>query len=350
MRRAGATALLGLALTLFALLFALPSLYVAGVALPLLALTAGGWVWVGGRGSGVELAVAPAAVEEGEPVALVASARLRRWSPAAEIALGGSRAAALPRQAAELRSRASFDRRGRRAVGPALMSMRDPLRLAHRTLASEPATVLVLPRVEPVRVAGSGALDGAGTPLRFATGPELELDALRPHRPGAPASRIHWPTVARTGELVERNLVPDSDVRPLVVLDASRPASEDALDRAVRAAASLCHALALAGGCRLLLAGDRRAMRIGADLRGWPAVHERLAFVEAARTSPRVPRGTAASELFWVTAAGRAAPRELEVARAANRYLVMPGAAEGAAFAVAGCTGVALARRRSRAA
>lgn len=350
MRRAGATALLGLGLALCGLLFALPSLYVAGVALPLLALAAAGWVAVAGRGSRVELAVAPAAVEEGDPVAVVATARLRRRSPAAEIALGGSRAAVLAREAAELHSRASFHRRGRRTVGPALMSVCDPLHLAHRTLASERATVLVLPRVEPVRAAARGTLDGAGTPIRFATGPELELDALRPHRPGAPASRIHWPTVARTGELVERNLVPDSDVRPLVVLDATHPASEDALDRAVRAAASLCHALAVAGGCRLLLAGDRRATRVGPDLRGWPAVHERLAFVEAARTPPRVPRGTPASGLFWVVAARRAAPRGLELARAADRYLVMPGTAEGATFAVAGCTGVALARRRSRAA
>ena len=37
-----------------------------------------------------------------------------------------------------------------------------------------------------------------------------EVDSLAPHRPGAPASRIHWPTVARTTMLMERRMVADA--------------------------------------------------------------------------------------------------------------------------------------------
>ena len=72
----------------------------------------------------------------------------------------------------------------------------------------------------------------------------VDLDGLRPYRPGTPASRIHWPAVARGAGLIERRLQADGDARPLVVLDARTPASAgragvDLLDAAVRAAASL---------------------------------------------------------------------------------------------------------------
>ena len=57
------------------------------------------------------------------------------------------------------------------------------------------------------------------------TAAEVEMESLRPYREGAPASRIHWPTVARFGSLMERRLLADSDSHPLVVLDATRPAT-----------------------------------------------------------------------------------------------------------------------------
>ncbi len=118
----------------------------------------------------------------------------------------------------------------------------------------------MLPRVEPVQLAaggGAGGIADAGQLLSAAA--ETELDSLRPYRMGAPASRIHWPTVARSGEMVERRMVADEDLRPLVVLDARRPATEEDLDSAVRAAASLAVHLAASGGCAVLLPGDRRA-------------------------------------------------------------------------------------------
>ena len=88
---------------------------------------------------------------------------------------------------------------------------------------------------------------------------ELDLEGLRPYRQGTPASRIHWPAVARSGEMLERRLSADGDTAPLVVLDASRTPTEEALDHAVRAAASLCLHLARRGGCALLLPGCGRA-------------------------------------------------------------------------------------------
>ena len=109
---------------------------------------------------------------------------------------------------------------------------------------------------------------------------ELEIDGLRPYREGTSASRIHWPTVARRGEMLERRLVAELDSAPLIVLDPSGE-DEEGLDKAVRAAGSLCVHLGHAGGCAILLPGERRPVEIGHDLAGWATVHARLALVES---------------------------------------------------------------------
>src|SRR4029078_12472989 len=97
-----------------------------------------------------------------------------------------------------------------------------------------------------------------GAAARMSAG-ETGLAGGREPRPGSPASRIHWPAVARGHGLMERKLISEADSRPLVVLDPRTPASQDALDAAVRAAASLCVHFARRSGCSLLLPGDRRA-------------------------------------------------------------------------------------------
>src|ERR671923_167486 len=104
---------------------------------------------------------------------------------------------------------------------------------------------------------------------------ETELDGLREHRPGSPASRIHWPAVARGHGMMERKLISEADSRPLVVLDPRAPASEDALDSAVRAAASLCVHFARRTGWAVRPAGacwwSRARPRTGARCSRWPA-------------------------------------------------------------------------------
>ena len=98
----------------------------------------------------------------------------------------------------------------------------------------------MLPRTFPVAAPASG---GEAMPAHaraaLTAAAETEIDGLRPHREGSPASRIHWPAVARGAGLMERKLRSESDSRPLVVLDPrGRRAPED-LDAAVRAAGSL---------------------------------------------------------------------------------------------------------------
>jgi uncharacterized protein (DUF58 family) len=264
-----------------------------------------------------------------------------------------------------LRINVRFSRRGRRLLEPSLLVIRDPLRLFTRELAGEGGEeVLVLPRVEPVTAPGGGGA-GAGSQGGLGAAPglsgrrldaslaELEIDGLRPYREGAPASRIHWPSVARTGVMLERRLVAELDSAPLIVLDPSAAAGEESLDKAVRAAASLCVWLAHDGGCAVLLPGERRPIEIGHDLGSWPAVHTRLALVEegpAPSSSTLGPRGGA---VVWVTGADlQVAPRVLERLPAGARYVVSPTPMPGvrAAFEVAGCTGCLVERARRSAA
>ena len=162
--------------------------------------------------------------------------------------------------------------------------LRDPFGLAQRVLAGAHADeVMVLPRVLPVRATAGGG-DGVSAHARAAlvAAAETEIDGLREHREGSPASRIHWPTLARGAGLMERKLISEADSRPLVVLDPRAPASQDALDASVRAAASLAVHFARKTGCGLLLPGDRRAVTIDPDLLAWPQAHVRLALIDAA--------------------------------------------------------------------
>jgi uncharacterized protein (DUF58 family) len=241
-----------------------------------------------------------------------------------------------------------FERRGRRAVEPARLSIRDPLGLAERTLRTDAGEVLVLPRVEPVVAVGAAAAGRLGTrSLRpRAESAEVEIDGLRPYRPGVPASRIHWPAVARRGEILERRLVADSDSRPLVVLDARRAPGEDALDRAVRAAASLTVELARHGGCALLLPGDRRPTDVDHELRAFAPLHVRLALLEPDDRAPAAARAQGSGAVYWVAAAG-GVPPGLARSGAGERWLVAPSAEAPppGGFGVAGCVGRLLGSR-----
>ncbi len=346
---------LGLTLVVAGVGFDSPSLIVPGVGLLGLAVVAVAWVELA-RPRRLVRAPAPSRVLEDEPYPLRISA-VGGWVPPPGGALSdGVLPAAIrigPRSPSSHVIDVRLRGRGRRLPGPARLELGDPLGLWARVAESDdPGELLVLPRIEPVLVAGRGAggarpaslagfEDGAASSRLDARAIELEVDGLRAYREGSPASRIHWPAVARTGELVERRLVAGADAAPLVVLDATRPASSEALEAAVRAAASLCVHLAGAGGCAALLPGDRRPTEIESDLRAWAQVHARLALVEAGSPAPAISRTIRPGAVFWVTAAQPPALPQALRSGAAPRYLVAPASAGGrrAAFSVAGCEG-----------
>ena len=358
MPRAIATALLGSGLCLVGGAFDVPSLYLPGVALVLLVLVATAWVWLAAAGARVTRLPVPATVVEDAPFRVQAEAQLG-WLPAPGGELGDPLVAtSVPlagRRLARLDATAALTRRGRVTLDSSHAAVSDPLRICTRHVpGTEQAEVLVLPRIEPVSVtAGSGAaaagrLAGLGTGAHPAgrshddAADGIDFDGLRPYREGAPASRIHWATLARRGEMMERRFVAESAAAPLVVLDVAAPSTADALDAAIRAAASLCVALARGGGVALLLPGDRRPVAIDHDLGAWPAAHKRLALVDGGTRTDVGGLGPRSGALVWVTAAtGEALPRALEHVPARPRYLVSPALPAGVApaFTVAGCGG-----------
>jgi uncharacterized protein (DUF58 family) len=364
-----ATAALGVALCLAGGTFDTVSLYVPGVALTAIAVGSTAWVLLAAQGARIVREAGPHTVVEEEPYPLrieVSSGMLP--PPGGELIepLLGWPVPIAGRWSRRVRINVRFSRRGRRVLEPGRLVIRDPLRLFSREIVDRGGEeVLVLPRISPVTAPGGGGA-GAGEQGGRGIDPgvmgrrldasiaELEIDGLRPYREGAPASRIHWPTVARRGEILERRLVAELDAAPLIVVDPSAPSGEEGLDMAVRAAASLCVHLAREGGCAILLAGERRPIEITHDMGAWPAIHVRLALVEPGPPPSSASLGPRGGAVIWVTGADLSrAPRALERLPAGARLLVSPTALPGVKplFEVAGCTGCLVERvRRSVAA
>jgi uncharacterized protein (DUF58 family) len=342
---------------------------VPGAALVLLALAALAWVSLAAREVRVRRAPGPATVVEGEPYPLrVTIERGRVPLPGGELrdpALDRSLPLGLdpPRVVS---GQVRMARRGRRKLATSSLVVRDPLRLCSREVrAGGTAEVVVLPRTEPIMRPGrigeaAGAGPGAGDAVslgdaengerglgpRTARSVASELDGIRPHEDGVPASQIHWRTVARTGELFDRSLVPGAQSSHAVVLDPGAAAEEEALDAAVRAAASLCLHLAPSGGCALHLPGAPWPLPVDPRLGGWPNAHARLALVEAADgPPPAAGRGNRGLTILVTPLTEPPSARELARIARGSSHLVAPLELPSlsAAFTVAGCTGYALA-------
>lgn len=362
MRRAASVALAGLVLVLLAFTFDTAPLFVVGAALLLIGLGAPAWVWLSARKATLHRELHADRVVEGEPFeTTIAVTRGPLGIPGAELhdplahapvmmstplsLIRGSRTAAV-------RVVTRFARRGLRTLEPPSLLVRDPLDLAavERRGAGPTQELLVLPYTEPVRwrtthrarrTQRSGGRT-AGEP--FAA---VDVDGLRPYQPGTPASRIHWPALARGAGLLERRLHADGDTRPLVVLDARGSGPPALLDAAVRAAASLTLELAKAGGCRLLLPGERRAIMIEPNLVAWAPSHVRLALVEGgpAARAPILSGGPRLGAVFYVAARTLdRLPAALSAGGHAGAVLVLPEGVRAAgtgepSFEVTGCHG-----------
>jgi uncharacterized protein (DUF58 family) len=351
-RRAVGVATAGLALLVAAWAFEAATLFVPAMALIGLAVLTTIWIRLAGRLTRISRVIEVDRVLEEQPVE--ARIHVRSWLglPGAEIhnplAAGAIAIPSSQSRKLELRVVSRFARRGRLRLPAPSLRLGDQLGLAESTVscADAPQQLLVLPRTERITWR-----DGGGLELRHAGAvviPEpagaTELDGLRHYRPGTPASRIHWPAVAKGAGLLERRLLPDTDNSPLVVLD-TRSSTEALLDAAVRAAASLTLELARRQGCGLLLPGQRRAQQVGRDLAAWPDAHVRLALVEGGPDAPvpAVGTGRRSGTIFYVAARPLHEPPLANPSRSVV-VLVLPkelarGAARPASFEVSGCVG-----------
>jgi uncharacterized protein (DUF58 family) len=367
----------GLALILVGLMFDAAPLFVPGVALIALGTVAPAWVHLAARGAHIERQLDSDRVVEEEPIEATIEVSRGSWGlPGAAVLdplagkpvlihapmslISGGRSASV-------RIVARFPRRGVRRIEPPTLVVADALELARvvRVSPSPAQEILVLPRTERVRW-----VPGAGEKWRRAAGVAsveplgaTEVDGLRPYRTGTPASRIHWPALARGAGLLERRLRADTDSRPLVVVDARQfgasalPASTEHLDAAVRAAASLVLELGTRVGCGLLLPGEHRALEVEPDLVAWPIAHARLALVEggADTRAPGLAPGARSAQVVYVAATPLARlPAGLAAAGVRAAVLVIPKPlvtqpVRDATFEVAGCVGFVVgAGRRPR--
>jgi uncharacterized protein (DUF58 family) len=345
--RAPVTAALGASLTLVGLGFGLVAALVCGIALLTLAVGAVAWVELATVGGRLERERGPGRLEESEPYPLrVELHRTLLPPPGGElfdpmldrpISVG-------PRWRRRLERDVWLESPGRRRLDPARLVVRDPLGLWQRELTSGGSgELVVLPRIDPVRWAGAGSEPGGqssgsgrasdATSHRGGLA-QFEVDGLRPYREGSPASRIHWPAVARSGEMIERRLIAGGEPRPLVVYDP-RGGTPTQRERAMRAAASLCVQLARSGGCDLLVPGERRPLSIDAGLRSWPEAHVRIA-VSDPNAGPSMPKVGSGAAVLWVTA-GRSLPSSLRRLRPGSFLVTPSGTRRAAAFRVSGC-------------
>jgi uncharacterized protein (DUF58 family) len=278
MTRGLATGTLGLALLLVAALVGSVALF--AFALGLLVLVAGclAATAVGARRIVVERTVDQAEVVEGRPVTL----RFKVDGPGAlpvhaEVRGEDGTWRRLGRASSR---RCTIERPGAHLVGPTDVRVRDDLGLfsSRSRGAGDPAVVLVLPA--PAKVDLHRQARGADP------GGDPEPDGLRPYSRGTPVARIHWPSVARGGEWQERRVISAPQGMPLVVVDLSGAPSEEAVDWTLRAAAGQIHGLARAGGCRVMLPGDRHPVAVENVVEGWPVMHRRLAGLRGAVGTP----------------------------------------------------------------
>jgi uncharacterized protein (DUF58 family) len=350
----------GAVLIVLALLFGTAPLLVAGVGFAALGVLAVAVVWCSLQGVSVRRAIVLEQVVEGEPFRVLVTLRYGPLGlPGAELhdpLAGGTISLAVPpaplrgRRGATVRVQAALGTRGLHRIPAPRVRVRDPLGLFFSERAGDGAEeLLVLPRTEPVLLHPAG-----GDLRRLAAGNHagedppaaVELDGLRPYRPGTPATRIHWPALARGAGLLERRLRAEAEGVPLVILDPRDGGRTELLDAAVRAAASLTLWLARGGGCRLLIGGERRALAVERDLRAWPSAHARLALVQGG-TSAQAPvcsEALAGGWLLYVAATSMRRPPAPLAATGSSWALVLPAQlfdalGMAAAFEVAGCRG-----------
>jgi uncharacterized protein (DUF58 family) len=186
--------------------------------------------------------------------------------------------------------------RGRHRFAPVRLSITDPFGLAEAGLALEEQEALVVyPRLTELdRLffdGGAGHEHGRRLLLRRPVG--FELHSVRDYQQGESLRRVHWPSTARRGSLMVKELEDSPRDEVAVLLDgdpagvAGSPPSSS-FDAAVRVAGSILQAQILRGR-RCLLAlntAGRETQRVSSDGPEW---HRALELLAAAEPDARGP-------------------------------------------------------------
>ncbi len=292
--------LLALAVLAAAWVVGSTALTVLGIGLAVAALAARGWAMVASRTLDVERLPATVPPVEGGQLRLGVAVRGPTWlcsrlelretvGPLGDVAIAIERGG---------RGELVVDAvpRGRYKLGPGRLLAHDPLGVASVEREMPPgATVLVRPRVPEIGAlfTESGARGEGGRRAHLRRPSGLEPHGVREYIEGEPLRAVHWPTSARRGELMVRELeeAPRDSVAIVLDVDArgvAGPVGRSSLDEAVRAAAGLVRAHAGRSRRALLVVaspqpGIHRVQSVGRD---WDAALDALAAVEPAQATP----------------------------------------------------------------
>ena len=172
--------------------------------------------------------------------------------------------------------------RGVYRVGPTIVRTTDPLGLAELRSGSGPVDrIVVYPAVEEMTgfpiVRGQDPAMQASHPEHAQQGGE-DFYTLREYQRGDDLRRIHWPSSAKTDELMIRQLETPWQSRALVLLDvrADSYESSDTFEKAVSGAATIVTHLVGSGFDADLWAGDAEPI----DASRYGSAMERLALVQ----------------------------------------------------------------------
>ena len=186
--------------------------------------------------------------------------------------------------------------RGRHGFAPVRLSITDPFGLAEAELSlDERQALVVYPRLTELdRLffdGGAGPEHGRRLLLRRPVG--FELHSVRDYQQGESLRRVHWPSTARRGALMVKELEDSPRDECAVLLDGDAAAvvgspPESSFDTAVRAAGSILLA-ELRRGRRCVLAlntASRQLQTVSSDGPEWQRVLELLAAAEPDASRP----------------------------------------------------------------
>jgi uncharacterized protein (DUF58 family) len=232
------------------------------------------WAWLAERPVEVSLEAIPDAAVEGDSVSVSATvrrpSRMPLGSHALELSVGrlGTRSQRLRGHGRLARARIDLGPlpRGVFAIADPEVVVGDLLGLVSvkPPLTCERPTIVVRPRLVALdglfSEAGSVGGDGRRLLLRRAAG--FDFHSVRAYEQGESLRRVHWPTTARRGQLMVKELEDTAHDGVQVLLDCDPAGAvgvppDSSFDAAVRAAGSILQAHAVRGrGATLVTTGS----------------------------------------------------------------------------------------------
>jgi uncharacterized protein (DUF58 family) len=278
MSRLGWSALLGACVTGAALALGSRPLTVAGIGLLLAVAIARTWAGAVRGPVSLGLAADPANATEGDRVRLRVTARRASRIPVGAVTFRGALGARgeiecrLPGHARVTSATLDLGRlpRGRYELTDARVDLADHLGLGIVTVpVSARAAVLVRPRLIELRSlfsdVGRMGRDGRRLLLRRPVG--FDFHSVREYEQGESLRRVHWPSTARRGQLMVKELQDSPRDSVAVLLDCDPAGATDgpsgsSFDAAVRSAGSLVQAIVARGRRVVLVTSEREPQAV----------------------------------------------------------------------------------------